>query len=392
MVMRSGLARARRLFRQGTVAEWRFGALTVHGDRSMMTARRRALLLSDSYGPTLQINFLRPLSRLGGGEAWGMLALTEAAAASNGETAASDLDRLLGEFRPDVIVASRYAGTMTARLVERAAAARIPLIAHIDDNLFEVPRGLGSPPSRHDDLERRARLAQLLRAADLNYVSTAALREKLQGLGVLAQRVFVADIAGAAAPMREIRADRSLAPVFGYMGSRSHAGDLELVAPAIAMALRRFPKARFELFGSIERPAALAEFPIRHHAKVRDYTAFLRTLGRLRWSFALAPLIVDDFTLMKTNVKWIEYTAAAMPVIASDHPVYAECCSGGAGLLVAPEDWLSAIERMMQAPDLRESMTRAAMLRLESSYTLERLRQQVLTAFATAGVPQSNLA
>lgn len=384
---------ARHLFRAESFPEWQLGALTVQGHRSAMNARRRALLLSDSFGPTLQINFIRPLSRVGENEAWGILALTEAPIGTQNESSAgSDLDGLLEKFRPNVIIASRYGGGLAGRLVQAAAASRIPLIAHIDDNLFEVPETGRAERSRHSDPERKARLALLLQEADLDYVSTTALREKLESLGVLAKRVVVAGIAGAAQPMRGIRAKPSHELAFGYMGSRSHARDLEMVAPAIATALHRFPNARFELFGSIERPASLAEFPIRHHAKVKNYTAFLRALARLKWSFALAPLIVDDFTRMKANVKWIEYTAAAIPVIASDHPIYADCCSEGAGLLAAPDGWLYAIERMMQLPDLRESTARTARLRLESTYTLEQLREQVLAAFSAAGVSPSVLA
>jgi glycosyltransferase involved in cell wall biosynthesis len=173
------------------------------------------------------------------------------------------------------------------------------------------------------------------------------------------------------------------------MGSRSHSRDLEIAAPAIATALHRFPNARFELFGSIEPPAMLAGVAARHHRKVKNYSAFLRTLAGLDWSFGLAPLIVDDFTRMKSNVKWIEYTAAAIPVIASDHPIYAECCSGGAGLLAAPDGWLPAIESMMESPDLRADVARQALLRLRASYAPERLRAQILTVFSAAGMPSA---
>jgi glycosyltransferase involved in cell wall biosynthesis len=173
---------------------------------------------------------------------------------------------------------------------------------------------------------------------------------------------------------------------FGYMGTKSHAADLAMVAPAIRRLLEAHPDSTFELFGSIEAPAELSGFDIRHHTKIPNYGRFLRRLSSLDWAFGIAPLQLTPFTLAKTNIKWIEYTAAGIPVIASDHPIYRECCGNGAGVLAGPEDWYGAMSELLSSRERRASFYAAARAKLLEEYTPARMYRQLMEAFTTAGV------
>jgi hypothetical protein len=375
---------------RGQPRRFSVGSLTVIGRRSARNLRRRALLFSDSFGPTLQINFIRPLSTFR--EPWGTWTVTEA---SHGdlESAASlgkveqDIDRALVDFRPNVIVASRYAGPLTNCIIAAAANYRIPLIAHLDDNLFDIPETAGDEfAKRHASPQRKQHLASLLAQADLDLISTPALHHILHKLCVLGPRSRVAEIAGAATVFRRPRQLTGDKIVFGYMGTRSHAADLAMVTPQIIQVLERHPAARFELFGSIETPLELSRFAVKHHKKIRDYGQFLRKLGSLRWTFGLAPLELTPFNLAKTNIKWVEYTSAGIPVVASDHPVYRECCSGGAGMLAGPDAWYGAMSELLASAELRQSLFKAAAAKLVHEYSPVKLYDQLMDAFAAAGV------
>jgi glycosyltransferase involved in cell wall biosynthesis len=384
----------RRLFEALTwqkIRRFSVGSLTVIGRPLAKRQKNRALLFADSYGPTVQINFVRPLTHSAPEDRWGIWTITES---SHGELddesslrmAERDLDLILSTYRPDVIVASRYAGALAPSIIAAATNRKIPLIVHLDDNLFEVPVTTTAVPSRHTSSQRRERLAALLAAADLDLVSTAALQRILEKLGVLGPYILVAKLAGAAPILGQLKRPSRGEIVFGYMGTRSHMADLAMVSPAIAQLLEQHSNLRFELFGSIEVPQSLSRFNVQHHEKIRDYEGFLRKLASLHWAFALAPLETTPFNLAKTNIKWIEYTSAGIPVVASDHPVYQDCCAGGAGLLAGPDDWYAAMQGLMGSQELRETLHASARAKLVDQYSLGRLRLQVLEAFVAAGV------
>jgi glycosyltransferase involved in cell wall biosynthesis len=382
---------------------FRHAGFVIQGQRKFEKAAHRALLLADAYGPTLQINFIRPLRHqraIGDNCAW--WALTEDSirrhpSAADPAAIADQLRAVFKTFRPTIVIASRYGGSLAPVIIDLARRDHVPLLSHIDDNLLTVPPSSGDiSHAKHGNQERQLVLRQLLAEADLNYISTKPLYTQLLEMGVLGKDVIVGGIAGAAEPLpvshktEKKRARESTCLTFGYMGSRSHTGDLEMIAPAIAAVLRRFPQARFETFGSVDLPAALSAFKIVRHGRMKDYDQFLRRLSSLDWSFGLAPLAVNDFTMAKTNIKWIEYSAAGIPVLASNHPIYHACCREGAGLLI-DGDWQERIGEMIETPALRRSLLTQARQRLEMDYSPQRLHAQLMTVLQAAGAMSDRL-
>lgn len=371
--------------------DFRYHGFRIRGRRDGAKSANRVLLLADAYGPTLQINFIRPFRyQASFRQSWAWWTLTEesirtcSSAAGPVETVAQ-LKILFNEFRPTIIIASRYGGLFAEEIISLAAEYQVPILSHLDDNLLAVPSSNGDTSfAKHADQERQHALRVFLSRAHLTYISTPSLYEQLLALDVLGTEVIVGGIAGAAAPYAIPPARKGTQVVFGYMGSQSHTGDLEMIAPAIAAVLQKLPQARFELFGSVGLPAALSAYKIVRHGRVKNYDQFLRRLSTLRWNFGLAPLAMNDFTMAKTNIKWIEYTAAGIPVLASDHPIYQECCRDGAGLLIA-EDWQDGIARMIETPALGDNLLSQARRRLDEEFSPRRLHAQLMTVMKAAG-------
>jgi glycosyltransferase involved in cell wall biosynthesis len=231
--------------------------------------------------------------------------------------------------------------------------------------------------------------------ADLVYLSTTRLQDQLHAIGVLPARpdaTWVGAIASASDPLEPLTAAATsdgLSPVFGYMASSSHRPDLALALPGIEAVLRNDPTARFEIYGSLAMPAPLCERfgpRVRHHAAVADYDAFLGGLRDLGWSWGIAPLRPGRFNEAKTDTKWVEYAAARIPCLASQHAVYADCLSDGAAVGVSDAEWEAALPRALADTRLRTETLERSRRRLSARHNLARMTSQLQDVFRRVGV------
>ena len=113
-------------------------------------------------------------------------------------------------------------------------------------------------------------------------------------------------------------------PVIGYMGTQTHADDLDLISSDLDDLMHRNPLIGFETFG-IEVPKILLEkYPSRCSSlsKVSNYQEFQSVLSSRGWWLGLAPLVETKFNYCKANTKFLEYIQAGIPVIASNYGPY----------------------------------------------------------------------
>ncbi|WP_187371474.1 glycosyltransferase family protein [Methylobacterium oryzihabitans] len=175
--------------------------------------------------------------------------------------------------------------------------------------------------------------------------------------------------------------------MIGYMGTRTHANDLPLAVPAIERLLDARPDVSFEIFGALATPDALVRFGdrIRHVPQVANYAKFMDTLAGLSWTIGICPLVSAPFNAMKTDTKWVEYTACGFAVIASRGTVYDHCCADGCGLLVDGEDeWLRAFETLLDDRAAHRTQVERAQDRLRRDYSPQQLLRQTEMIFARA--------
>lgn len=346
------------------------------------SADRRLFCLVDGPGATWRISFERPLrqSRSEGKIAFAALGERCFDGMSLKDTTAA-LEGALHAFRPTAVVVSRC-GTQAGPILMRLARARhLPVIYHLDDDLFAVPRELG--PSKYafyTSVARQSAMHECCGLSDLIYCSTARLRYRLGRFGFKTPLRDGAIYCSAPTELKSFMPRRP--PVIGYMGTAGHATDLDMVVPAIELVMTDRTDLRFEVFGSLAMPARLAErFPgrVSHVAPTDDYDSFLAKLATLGWSIGLAPLTDIPFNSVKANTKFVEYTSAGIPAIASHGPVYDKIIAAGAAAGAKTSlDWGNMIVRLLADAGGAEAQVVAAQNWVRNNVGIEAHARQVM--------------
>jgi glycosyltransferase involved in cell wall biosynthesis len=347
----------------------------------------RVLVFADLYGASQSIAFVDGLSGARGrGEAAVRIVEESAFGPDAGlrdlEAARAIVEAEMAAVSPTAVVLSRFGHLGAAEAAAAAARAHgVPLLVHIDDELFDLPVTTGIERWRAARHPRRiAALARGLREADLVIAATETLAATLArraGHG----RIGWMENGTAAQPLPRSSKPAGEPVVIGYMASASHGPDLELVIPALTALLERRRDIRVELFGSIARQPAADRLPdavVRHDVVAGDYMAFKRRLAGLGWDIGLAPLQATAYNRCKTATKWAEYAEAGAAVIASDVEVYAPMVLEGAAMPASPVQWEHALEQLIASPALREGLTGAADRMLAARFGWERLEASVL--------------
>lgn len=354
------------------------------------TLPQRVLYVANGLIATLQLSFLKPMAPFVESGRMTAKIVTEADLVTRFGDARYEADAAawlaseIRDFAPDMIVCCRYSGPHADTLLETARALEVPVIFHIDDDLLNIPRELGESKYRmHNDSRRLASVRRLLDGAGIVYASTEAMAARLRAQGVH-RPIFQGGVYCTSRILRPA----TPGPVrrVGYMGTSSHAHDFEIVLPGLERYLEANLEVEFELFGLKDVPARIARFGdrVRTVPTVNDYAAFLRVLADRAWDIGLCPLKATPFNAVKANTKWVEYTSCGITTIASRGMVY-DCCAGeGRGLLVHDDEWCAALQVLTDAPALRHGMAVLAQTHLLLDYSEEKLRAQVLDAFACA--------
>jgi len=151
----------------------------------------------------------------------------------------------------------------------------------------------------------------------------------------------------------------------GWMGSPSHVWDLNLGWPALLYAKQNGADTVMIGYhpaeGNITHPKAKAN--AKQWAKV-DYTYIPwrkldgSTRMKLPLDIGLCPLVANEFTLGKSDIKAIEYVISGAAVVAMNNPVFNRNWKHGetALLVGSPSEMIDAVALLMRDKKLREEL------------------------------------
>jgi glycosyltransferase involved in cell wall biosynthesis len=266
-------------------------------------------------------------------------------------------------------------------LVETCRAKGVSILLDIDDNLFEAS------PSHADFESFKSKIGgvrHIAESADQVIVSTPNLQKAVLPLNkrTLAVRNALDEwlwFSPAPAPVRSVAGDTLIA---GYMGTKTHAADLEMIREPFLRARERLLRERgfklvLQLVGVIDEDSSSRRWYERLEVPGRDivYPRFVRWLRQMvTWDFALAPLVPNEFNQAKSVIKFLEYAALGVPGIFSHVGEYGSTIEHGeTGLLVASDrvqQWEQAIFDLASNPPLRERLATNARRELLNRHLL----------------------
>lgn len=254
------------------------------------------------------------------------------------------------------------------------------LIIDCDDLFLEPDKGNPATKKmgRHrlDRGNKRAMLATVMSLADAITVSTVPLKKKLHQ--------HILDVHGIDKPIyvipncndiedwkyEKVQTDNV---VIGYSGGLSHNDDFEMVLPAIKIVMEKYPNVKFQLMGQMDLVKAKRVFgkwpqDLRNRILLMNATKtqpeYPAHLAETPWNIGIAPLINSPFNECKSSIKFFEYSAYKIPVVASRVYPYSKDVLGvpvieheETGLLCdTVEDWVTNLSKLIESKELREKL------------------------------------
>lgn len=174
------------------------------------------------------------------------------------------------------------------------------------------------------------------------------------------------------------RTDRA-GPVVGWIGSPSTWRYMEEVLPDLLPTIRQ-AGASFRAVGAgpqAQRWTEIENIPWTEATEITEVQ---------RMDIGVMPLPEEDWARGKCGYKLIQYMACGLPTIASPVGVNSTIVhQGDTGYLAStPDQWKTALQRLLGDNDLRRRMGQAGRTRVVGHYSLASQEQRLLQAFEAA--------
>lgn len=285
-----------------------------------------------------------------------------------------------GEIKPLVIqecdlvliqrdFARKFEDYLTISWIARSTGK--PLVMDLDDNILNLPK---EHPDRisHYYASSLPGLLHALIDVDLVTVSTEHLKNDLidinPNISVL-QNYFDPDLwdLKTTATHQESDTKKIL-----YMGSHTHAADIELVSDALVRVAKEAGNKVEFVFIGVKPPAHLEKFAKITHIENMgyEYKKFVHKFSEIEADLAIAPIRDNTFNKSKSPIKFFEYTALGIPAIYSDIEPYSWVVTEGKnGFLAKSEnEWVEKINILLDNQELRKQMVADAKSVITENY------------------------
>ncbi len=288
----------------------------------------------------------------------------------------------------DVVVIQRmFPGPEHQEVLSRIFASGKPIIYELDDWFFEMP---ADNPHTGYAKTRLPFIRQVIERASAVTVSTDELRQRMSALHP--QVVVLPNVINEQHwPARPDTTREKV--IIGYAGTLTHGRDLAIVEQALERISKKHAgKVGFVFLGcATERLMRLPDSRVVEFQ--HGYGRYLQTLQAEAIDIALAPLADNPFNRCKSNIKWVEYSAAGIAGVYSDIPAYRTCVRHGeTGMLAGPsaDEWFKAIDELVTNESARRNIAARAREEVLREHTLAARAALWLEVYSTAAAQRSS--
>ncbi|MBA4347987.1 MAG: hypothetical protein C0413_03955 [Clostridiales bacterium] len=286
----------------------------------------------------------------------------------------------------DIVFTIRGQHWLTAKLMKKAKRINRFCIAYWDDDYSDLLPGLVLSPVR----EKAFR--QILTLSDAIVSPNPLLAEKLSAIAG-GKRMAVFDTIVKLPDTDEdepTTAAESDAVRMVYAAGIGHSMFFDgIIRPVLPVLCERFGGRLSITFVGVHPDMSDIHDSLQveyvEHIPLKEFRAFIR---RQRFDFGIAPLTEGGFFQYKYFNKFLEYALAGIPGIYSNCAPYTLVVEDGInGLLCenTPESWLSAIERMIEEPTLREKLCTGARETIRKRFSAGGVIERLLSAVSELG-------
>jgi glycosyltransferase involved in cell wall biosynthesis len=260
----------------------------------------------------------------------------------------------IAKVESDVIVFCRQATAQAYREIYNANKNGILTVFDLDENVWQLDPDSIPYKFWHDEDHLRI-LERCLSISQVITTPTIALAKILRRFN---PNVYVIPNMLPAEEWRVRRSSRRKKVVIGWAGSESHFKNLTILQSILPQILEEFPHVEVHLAG-------MWRYPFPPHKRIKALQAVeMKEYPKLlaKFDIALAPLLDSQFNRARSDLKYLEYAAVGLPVIASKVEPFTRAIKHGENgfLASSPKDWLKILRRLITQPDLRKKIGQQA--------------------------------
>ena len=285
-----------------------------------------------------------------------------------------DVNQIIKSKIFDVIVIQRV-NPYSTPIIKKAKQHGIKLVYEADDDFLDINPSNPSFNYIHGNL---VNIKKLVGAADKIVVSTPELKKRFDKLNLASDVEIIRNYyLDNVLPLKPFSYTGDSYVKIGYFGTMTHNNDLELIHNVILRLKDIFSKKAiqvdFEVIGaSIDEN--IDWFSVK---KLPYYPMSMATFmkwitNEANWDIGIIPLVNTEFNKCKSELKYIEFTALGVPVVASDVDIYKNTIEDGVtGFLANNEDeWVDKLSILIENPTLRNGMLNNARADILKNYDL----------------------
>ena len=285
-----------------------------------------------------------------------------------------NINKFLNSKVFDIIIVQRVSHYSNL-LVKKAKEHNIKIIYETDDDFLDINH---SNPSFNYFQSNKEKTTRLIESADEITVSTEELSNRFKDKGYhninIIKNYYTNDIL----PIKDIRDEEDNLIKIGYFGTVTHDDDLELIHNVILIVKDRLKESNINVELEVVGATSISKSDWYKTIKLPFYPMSVSTFmewlsSNIDWDIGIVPLVKNHFNNAKSELKYIEFVALGVPVVASDVITYQEAITDGITGFLAnnEEEWVEKLIRLILDKNLRIAMLNNAREDILRNYTLK---------------------